>query len=476
MTKKEKGDSMNYDVLTLSQKKKLLFTDAVYVQRGEAPFNINADYLKFNSWNSAECERELFVSLYPMLPLLEKTVPIEEADYILYSHPYARVEDMSPHVLAQLRYIDEIRRPGAEIIVVGKASNAEALLAGSIQDITFWPNHYAELVAQKFGMDFKDEYFVYESEDEALNIWPVNGCLRKCKFCRRTYMDIPFESLSLAYIKERLNWYQRNDPKKLWHVRLRAENLTEYGLDLPDKPTLADLFDLVSSYNEVKYISVIIGIAICEFTDEMLEAVCRSKKFWFMALNLEAGSSTLLKTIGKDHTPERALYIARRLREAIPKIFLSTTVMVGLPTETLSDINDLANLCINTTMNHLHIVQYGNAPKQPLSRLPQLSPQLREYHMQLLVRLIKQKKRISNNKDVLTMTYDIKLKHGSRTEYRAKKHAQERMDKYHLLTWYRKYDAFIPQLDRFVKHTDSVQRNMTYFRQRYFNSLKQKTD
>lgn len=313
---------MNYDTMNLSEKKKLLFSDPVYVKRDETPFNINADYLKFNSWKFAECDRERFVSLYPMLPLLEKTVPLEEADYILYSHPYARVEDMSPSVLTQLQYIDEVRRPGAEIIVVGKASNAEALLAGSIQNITFWPNHYAELVAQKFGMDFKDEYFVYDSEDRALNIWPVNGCLRKCKFCRRTYMDIPFESLPLTYLKERLDWYQANDPDKLYYIRLRAENLTEYGLDLPDKPTLADIFDLLSNYDEIKYVAIIIGLAICEFTDAMLEAACRLGKFYFIALNLEVGSPELLKTIGKDHTPERRFISLKSLGKQCQIFFL----------------------------------------------------------------------------------------------------------------------------------------------------------
>ena len=192
---------MNYDALTLEEKKALLFTKPVYVDRKNSPFCINADYLKLNSRFFAECERELFVSLFPLLPLLEKTVPLEEADYILYSHPYARVEDMSPFVIGQLHYIDKRRKPDAEIIVVGKSSNAEELLSGSIQNITFWPNHYAEMVGKKFGMDITDEYFVYDSEYETLNIWPVNGCLRKCKFCRRSYMDIPFESLSLEYIK-----------------------------------------------------------------------------------------------------------------------------------------------------------------------------------------------------------------------------------------------------------------------------------
>lgn len=461
---------MNYDILTLKEKEEVLFTKPVYVNRSDSPFCINADYLKANSCFFAECQRELFVSLFPMLPILEKTVPLEEANYILYSHPYARVEDMSPVVIEQLRYIDTHRKPSAEIIVVGKSSNAEELLAGSIQNITFWPNHYAELVGKKFGMHITDEYFVYDTEEGTLNIWPVNGCLRKCKFCRRSYMDIPFESLSLEYIKQKLDWYKSVLPEKLYRIRLRAENLTEYGIDIYNRQALSDLIDLVSSYDEVKEIHVLIGLAICEITDQILDSICKSGKFTFVAMNLEAGSNTLLQTIGKEHTRERAIYIAERIRNANPKVFLCSTVMVGLPTETLDDVYELADLCIKTTMNHVQINMYGSAPKYPLNSLPQLSPQLREYHLRLMVKLIKEKKLASENKDLLGIVYERKLKRGSRKAAIEKFYNEQRLKTACLLTWHMRKDAFIPQLNRFVKCNDKTNKYLPYLRDEYLKS------
>ena len=103
----------------------------------------------------------------------------------------------------------------------------------------------------------------------------------------------------------------------------------------------------------MKEIHVLIGLAICEITDQILDSICKSGKFTFIAMNLEAGSNTLLQTIGKEHTRERAIYIAERIRNANPKVFLCSTVMVGLPTETLDDVYELADLCIKTTMNHV---------------------------------------------------------------------------------------------------------------------------
>lgn len=461
---------MNYDILTLKEKKEALFAKITYVEKNDSPFGINADFLRYNSYTFAECERELFVSLFPMLPLFEKTVPLTEADYILYSHPYARCEDMSPVVIDQLRYIDTHRKQGAEIIVVGKSSNAEKLLAGSIKNITFLPTHYAELVGKKFGINITDEYFVYDAEENALNIWPVNGCLRKCKFCRRSYMEIPFESLSLENIKEKLDWYKRVSPEKLFHIRLRAENLTEYGIDIYKKQALTELIDLVSSYDEIKEISVILGLAICEITDEMIDSICKSGKFTFIAMNLEAGSNTLLQTIGKDHTRERAIYIAEKIRNANPEIFLSTTVMVGLPTETLTDIYELADLCIKTTMNHVQINKYSSAIKHPLSSFPQLSPQLIEYHLRLMVKLIKEKKVAYENKDFLSIAYERKLKRGSRKAAIKKWYKKEILKKYCMAICDLREDAFIPQLNHFIKSDKISDQYLGYLRREYLNS------
>lgn len=461
---------MNYDILTLKEKEEALFAKPVYVNRTDSPFCINADYLKSNSDFFAECQRELFVSLFPMLPLLEKTVPLEEADYILYSHPYARVEDMSPVVIEQLRYIDTHRKPSAEIIVVGKSSNAEELLAGSIQNITFWSNHYAELVGKKFGVNITDEYFVYDTEQKVLNIWPVNGCLRKCKFCRRSYMDIPFESLSLEYIKQNLDYYKSVSPEKLYQIRLRAENLTEYGIDIYNRQALAELIDLISSYDEVKEIEILIGLAICEITDQILDSICKSGKFTFIAMNLEAGSNTLLQTIGKEHTRERAIYIAERIRNANPEIFLCSTVMVGLPTETLDDVYKLADLCIKTTMNHVQINMYGSAPKHPLNSLPQLSPQLRKYHLRLMVKLIKEKKLASENKDLLCIVYERNFKRKSRKAAIEKLISEQRLKTACLFTWHMRSDAFIPQLNRFVKRNSEIDKYLIYLRNEYLKS------
>lgn len=385
-----------------------------YIDTSKVKYKINSDFLTFNCWNASECEREMMVSFFPMIPLLEQNVKFDEADYILYAHPYARVEDMSPSVIRDLEYIAKNRKPNAEIIVVGKAANAEKLLNNSIPNITFYESHYAEALGKRFDFDIKDEHYVYDSKTGYLNIWPVNGCLKQCSFCRRCYMNIPFESISLEEIKKKLDYIKENNPELMKCVNLRAENLTEYGIDIYGEPKLHELIDLIDSYDEVEEIGSAIGLAISEINDDILNSLCKSQKIFFLPLNLEVGSNRLLKLINKGHTREQAIRIFKKLREAHPDIYIDTTVMIGFPTETLTDIYELAELIKETEPNFLLCNFVGIQKKSPLAKLQPLNRALKEYHQKFLLQLLKNQER----NIPLELCYEKVLNRKKRSDFR----------------------------------------------------------
>ena len=396
---------MNYEQMGIAEKRNILISSTDYVPYEESPFKINADFLKRNAYE--ESYRELMVSYIPMLPLLEKPVAIEEADYILYMHCYARIKDMSDKVISDLQHINEIRKDGAEIIEVGKAANVEGLLNGSITNITFLMDHFTEKLGKRFGIDICEQYFVYDDVQDWLSIWPVDGCLRKCGFCRRSYMHIPFESLSLELIKEKLDYFKENFPEKMRHISLRAENLTEYGIDIYGTPQLPKLLYLINSYDEVEAIDLPIGNVISEINKEILDAYCHCK-ISHIALNFEAGDDELLRIIGKNHTCQNVIDIYSALRQAHPNIEIVATIMIGLPCEGLKDIYALANLIYIIKPDVILCNYYGMAPKQPLAKLPQLSKSLKAYHLKLLINLLHkmEQKTICSHK---TVTIDVPL-------------------------------------------------------------------
>lgn len=377
---------MEEEILTITEKAEML-CDLDYSNHEDFQYKINTELLQCNVMQ--ECYRDRLVSFFQMAPLMRKTVELKDADYIIYANPFARVEDFTQDVLEDLEFINENRKQGSEIIIVGKATNIKNEIDGKYENVTYVDSHYAEYLGKRFGLDIKDKYFVYDERLEQLNIWPVDGCLNKCGFCRRTYMNIPFESLSLEYIKEHLEWFKKYHPEQMEYVSLRAENLTQYGLDIYNKQMLHEVIRLLNNYDEIKYIEIPIGMCIGEVTPEILEAICECKKLVKIALNLEAGSDRLLKLIRKGHTREQAIYVCNAIREAHPNIDMQTTVIVGLPTEELIDMIELSDLIIKCKVNYVHCNYYGFSPKHPIACYPQIDDNVRQLHLSYLIRLLK---------------------------------------------------------------------------------------
>jgi tRNA-2-methylthio-N6-dimethylallyladenosine synthase len=72
----------------------------------------------------------------------------------------------------------------------------------------------------------------------------------------------------------------------------------------------------------------------------------------FFHLPLQSGSNAILKAMNRTYTRERYLDIARRLKDRIPGIALSTDVIIGFPGESDADFED--------TMDVLRAVEFDN--------------------------------------------------------------------------------------------------------------------
>lgn len=421
--------------LSLSEKEKRMFSTNNKNTKN-FPYKVCVDPMV--SSLKDECERENFVSFYQTYPLVEKSVPLEEADYIIYANPYARIEDFTENVLSQLKEIDKHRKQDSEIIIVGKAVNIKPYIEGKYKNITYVPSHYAEYLGKRFNLDMKEKYIVYDDREnmKQLNIWPVDGCLQKCGFCRRTFMNIPFESQPLEKIKKELDWYKENYPEQMKTVNLRAENLTEYGIDLYQEQKLPELIELLNNYNEIETINLMpIGMCIGEITPEILESLCKCKKLKAIALNLEAGSNRMLKLISKNHTREHAINVYKTLRKYHPNLYISSTVMIGLPTEELEDIYQLADLIGQCEPNSVLCNFYGCSKKHPIAIYPQLTEGKKKLHLQFLLKLLKEN---YDRDKFLRFSYDSPLRCNKRSDQRIKKEIEEKQKYYNSKLIYRK--------------------------------------
>ena len=100
----------------------------------------------------------------------------------------------------------------------------------------------------------------------------------------------------------------------------------------------------------------------------------------------------------------------------------------------MKDIYELADLIEQTDPNHIFCNLVEIAPKCPLAELPQLSDNLREYHLKVLLGLLKRQKR----EHEANMSYPKIFKKGKRSTYIFKKESEEYLKRFSLLTIPRK--------------------------------------
>ena len=277
-----------YDLkkLPISQKRKYFGHVFKFIPYEESQTKVNLFFSQL--FAPEESYREQLVSYYQFLPLIRDQVDFKEADYILFMHPYARCQDLSNACYNFIKdNILPLRKPGAKIVICGKAANLQSRLEEEkIPDLVFFQSNYASEVGKLLNVDIQDEHFVYDDEFKRLNIWPVDGCK--------------------------------------------------------------------------------------QITEEILDALTKSKKIKSIYMNPEAGTNRLLKVINKAHTVEKVKYVAKRLREANPSIKINSTVMVGLPTETIGDVHALADLLAEISPDSLRINYYiqeegHTLPKEDIS-------------------------------------------------------------------------------------------------------------
>ena len=91
-----------------------------------------------------------------------------------------------------------------------------------------------------------------------------------------------------------------------------------------------------------------------DLSDELIQVMKESKKICrHLHLPLQAGSTRILTAMNRRYTKEQYLALAKKIRQEIPDISLTTDLIVGFPGETAADVDE--------TIEVVKEVQYDNA-------------------------------------------------------------------------------------------------------------------
>ncbi len=231
---------------------------------------------------------------------------------------------------------------------------------------------------QRVDADFGD--------DIVASISITYGCNNYCTFCIVPYVRGMERSVPLHEVVQDVKKYTEKGYKEILFL---GQNVNSYGSDLADETdNFAKLLRESAKIEGdfwIKYVSP----HPKDFTDEVIDAIADNSKIARMLhLPLQSGSTKILNAMNRGYTKEEFIALAKKIKEKIPDIGLTTDIIVGFPGETDEDFQDTMDVVNEVGFENAFMFMYSKRSGTPAATMAeQVTEQIKSERLQQLMRL-----------------------------------------------------------------------------------------
>jgi ribosomal protein S12 methylthiotransferase len=187
----------------------------------------------------------------------------------------------------------------------------------------------------------------------------AEGCDRPCSFCIIPKLRGPQRSRSIESVVKEVEDLVASGTVE---VNLVAQDLTRYGADLDDKPTLAALLREVCKVEGLRWVRLHYTFPTA-FSDELIDVIASEPKIVkYVDVPLQHIAFDMLKRMRRGHSPKVTHELVRKLRERVPNLILRTTFIVGHPGETDEEFEELCQFVEEVEFDHVGVFTYSAEP------------------------------------------------------------------------------------------------------------------
>jgi tRNA-2-methylthio-N6-dimethylallyladenosine synthase len=211
--------------------------------------------------------------------------------------------------------------------------------------------HYEDFTARRF---------------EGVKAWiPVQrGCDYRCTYCIVPTTRGPERSRQLAdVVRETADVVERG----ISEVVLLGQTVNSYNDGTHDFADLLRAVGAVDGIRRVRYTSPHPN----DFSDRVIAAMAETPTVCeHVHLPMQSGSTSMLKRMLRRYSREDYLDCVARLRAAMPKLGLTTDIIVGFPGETDDEFADTLSLCREVRFDDAFTFKFSLREGTPAARMP----------------------------------------------------------------------------------------------------------
>ena len=143
-------------------------------------------------------------------------------------------------------------------------------------------------------------------------------------------------------------------------IILVAQDLTSYGRDLGLKNGLVQLLEKLEKVSGVDWIRLMY-LYPSGIKDDLIDLIRNSQKILpYLDVPIQHISDNVLQSMGRPWRGAQIKKLIDSMRSKIPNIAIRTTVMVGFPSETESDFEELKNFISEFELDHVGVFTYSS--------------------------------------------------------------------------------------------------------------------
>ncbi len=229
------------------------------------------------------------------------------------------------------------------------------------------------------------------------------GCDHFCTYCIVPYTRGKERSRTLIDIVGEVNDLVQNNYQE---VTLLGQNVNSWAKDLKTDEKFADLLEAVAKT----------GIARIRFTtsnpwnftDKLISVISSYDNIMpYIHLPAQSGSNKVLRRMARQNTVEEYLEIITKIRKSIPRVAISTDLIVGFPGEGPEEFAETMKLYHTVKYDNAYTFVYSKRENTPAARFRDvITESEKSANLQILNEVVRKYAKI-NNEQWLNETIDV---------------------------------------------------------------------
>lgn len=206
----------------------------------------------------------------------------------------------------------------------------------------------------KHRIRFSERCFTASSHSAYLKI--ADGCNNRCSYCIIPKLRGNYNSRRAEDIIEEAKVLAEAGCKEL---NIVAQDTTLYGKDIYNQIKLPELLENLSQIHGIRWIRLLYTHP-AHYSNKLIDTIANNKKICkYLDIPIQHCNDRILKAMRRKVTKKDIVTLINKLREKIPQLILRTTFLVGFPTETEKEFNELLEFVEKMRFDHVGAFAYS---------------------------------------------------------------------------------------------------------------------